>query len=43
MRENEKLENQDNQEECISVSDDRYFWNELHILVEDGVEASKKE
>jgi hypothetical protein len=30
-------------EECESISEDQYFWNELHIIVEDGVEASKEE
>ncbi|MFZ3590665.1 hypothetical protein ACOI1C_15785 [Bacillus sp. DJP31] len=28
---------------CESISEDKYFWNELHILVEDGVEASRED
>ncbi|MBM7661438.1 hypothetical protein JOC85_002241 [Bacillus mesophilus] len=28
---------------CESITEDRYFWNELHIIVEDGVNASKDE
>jgi hypothetical protein len=44
MRENnEKREDQSKPEECISVSDDLYFWNELRTIVEDGAEASQKE
>jgi hypothetical protein len=30
-------------EECKSISEDKYFWNELHIIVEDGVNSSKEE
>ncbi|MFD1737741.1 hypothetical protein ACFSCX_14490 [Bacillus salitolerans] len=28
---------------CESVEEDDYFWNELHTIVEDGVEASIEE
>jgi hypothetical protein len=28
---------------CESITEDRYFWNELHIIVEDGVNASSDE
>jgi hypothetical protein len=44
MKENkEKLENEETLTECVSVSEDPYFWNELHTLVEDGVEASQQD
>ncbi|WP_272495865.1 hypothetical protein [Bacillus pinisoli] len=33
----------DSPEVCDSISEDRYFWNELHIIVEDGVNASIEE
>jgi hypothetical protein len=28
---------------CDSIEEDDFFWNELHTIVEDGVEASIEE
>ncbi|WP_456277801.1 hypothetical protein [Bacillus sp. AK128] len=36
-------QNNKSTELCESIAEDRYFWNELHIIVEDGVKASTEE
>jgi hypothetical protein len=41
-KENDK-QNNESTEICESIVEDRYFWNELHIIVEDGAKASTEE
>lgn len=43
MSEKEEQIQEQNVEVCESITEDRYFWNELHIIVEDGAKASNED
>ncbi len=42
MQKKEKVDASE-KEMCQSISEDKNFWNELHIMVEDGITISREE